>query len=1558
MFAAEENCQALNVESEKPAHLATVNSAEENTFLLKLANDEGIKGEQWLGFTDAYTEGTFVSLDGSGVASYQNWTTGKPASTARKNCVGLGDQGWVNTPCAGYPRAFSCSYTSFTHSTTSAPLKACPWGSTQGTGTNSDRCYKVQKAVMKTRAIADAYCRSMSPRAELLSVRSADELVFAHKLMEDAFGGANAGFMWSAWVSLNDAAEENAYKNSDGVCPEPSVELLTSEKAYRKDHSGKHCVVFWDDGKLYSEPCDEFQAHWICYIGLENASKGNCAKSSSGGSKASGSLGTATTGSGGANTTTEKRSAGNGPDVPGSSTTTSATTIAGGAGANAGGVTAAGEVEHAMDKADHQATPSGETGVADPLPSSHDLFFLQEDQLEHHDRLRGSVQYFSYFILDRQQEQRELLPKPDDEAHKDPTGSVLEKIAEYHESIAKVLEIQDTVDTVGGPEDERISIQDVSEKVQEDSAPVSAFVEVGAKVSTGGAATRQSQTAGHETTSKGIFSMFSGMFGGSSETEDQTEDNVETNTASTDEIIPDPDPEDIKTSTLAKANAEALKGREALEVDYSMFNVKLGSENAEYNESLVKETLSFETAVKSCNKNEDCGCVVGRVFDFAESKKLMQELAAKKAKEKDSIHGEAHLDDHKHHKEGHDGVWDVLRFLGDHSSKVQAHVTSNTTNRLLKTKTPLTVYKQKTLDQCETDPEVADFIVWKRNQIDTSSVLDLEGVNMENDVESLLGSNARASMMSMTSDKAKQTTSFNKPLHQGSSLVEKDAGEEVNAKSQYILHDSDGNTSSEDPTDRLDEERANKIPHRDLTRDMTSNDMMAHKIEQTTVFGDEANEKNALSSRQSVGESTETPISTRPPPSAPGQSSVVSNFSISSKNNTTAGPTTTSTATNINSTAANNDTDASSKSSNQSSIPEQSYDKAGPSGVVSRPASSFYYGNDVDLDWDISHLAGRGNGVEQALGGGGVDVGVGRVYLEEGSRDSESEELRFGMPPRSCASCLESELEIWLSKDFLSHEALGESSHLKVSDDSPANVDSDTAAKQQQQTSLAYVDVTTSTPANAISRLLINKLHTTLNSLGQLPKSCIDRLSSIYISQKDRPWTIGNNRMGFGLWYVEGRQNSVDSRGMNHNDILKKLLLHECGHVMLDDMSYVKDYGVKDGEQYDEKVKDRLRKYQLQPATGDADWRRAVENDDKCYVSKYSAENQKIEDVAESFVAWWDFHQFWDHDGSVIEKEALETARAQEGAPSSTILSKLVLTPDGSELLASSKKGDSSGRKLSSFNTSSNMLEYEGDTTDHSDSQNQERQLTRRKQIIKDQIGHRLEYFDKVFGENKKELQIGPVKMCKSWTSAESRSEVEVVNQPNDTGSASNFAKIPDGPITNQKVNPSVKPPGEKSNAASRVSSSEAPPPTEERQKGLQNESGSRTITKSYNVGCHHRNFKNQDTVLESERRNNANGDRDFELHPSGSFLKTHDEQKQEFGKESSKSFGKNLSTCALDRSNNKSNTAQQLSSSKGHGTNLLHENLTDQSVTTCDAKMNNARRICACKNPIVLLER
>lgn len=83
------------------AHLATINSASEQSTLSKLVK-AGAYSDYWIGATDAESEGDWKWENGESFGAYSNWAEGEPGGGAKENCAAIArDSGlWRDCPIA------------------------------------------------------------------------------------------------------------------------------------------------------------------------------------------------------------------------------------------------------------------------------------------------------------------------------------------------------------------------------------------------------------------------------------------------------------------------------------------------------------------------------------------------------------------------------------------------------------------------------------------------------------------------------------------------------------------------------------------------------------------------------------------------------------------------------------------------------------------------------------------------------------------------------------------------------------------------------------------------------------------------------------------------------------------------------------------------------------------------------------------------------------------------------------------------------------------------------------------------------------------------------------------------------------------------------------------------------------------------------------------------------------------------------------------------------------------------------------------------------------------
>ncbi|MCC8102402.1 MAG: hypothetical protein LIP11_09170 [Clostridiales bacterium] len=128
---AEEYCESLG------GHLATITSAEEDSFVFQAMKNQGYSNA-YFGFTDEAEEGTWVWVTGEEV-SYTNWSSGEPNNEAGKedyamyyyrNTTGMWNDGGFNTSTVSGGHAFICEWDTGDTTTTASDTLCLRRGNT------------------------------------------------------------------------------------------------------------------------------------------------------------------------------------------------------------------------------------------------------------------------------------------------------------------------------------------------------------------------------------------------------------------------------------------------------------------------------------------------------------------------------------------------------------------------------------------------------------------------------------------------------------------------------------------------------------------------------------------------------------------------------------------------------------------------------------------------------------------------------------------------------------------------------------------------------------------------------------------------------------------------------------------------------------------------------------------------------------------------------------------------------------------------------------------------------------------------------------------------------------------------------------------------------------------------------------------------------------------------------------------------------------------------------------------------------------------------------------
>merc|ERR1711920_673846 len=169
------------------AELASVHSAEENTFLYYLCGSDDIC---WLGFSDAGHEGVWEWSDGSNV-EYSNWNVNEPVNSRGQDYASLKVYGrWSGVPYNQRNTYAICEKNATVPNFYSFPC-------------DGDSCYYKTPSQM-TWEEANTTCLGLG--AELASVHSLEKNLYLYILC----GSEN-----NCWIGFNDVAVEGKWEWSD-----------------------------------------------------------------------------------------------------------------------------------------------------------------------------------------------------------------------------------------------------------------------------------------------------------------------------------------------------------------------------------------------------------------------------------------------------------------------------------------------------------------------------------------------------------------------------------------------------------------------------------------------------------------------------------------------------------------------------------------------------------------------------------------------------------------------------------------------------------------------------------------------------------------------------------------------------------------------------------------------------------------------------------------------------------------------------------------------------------------------------------------------------------------------------------------------------------------------------------------------------------------------------------------------------------------------------------------------------------------------------------------------
>lgn len=169
------------------AHLAVIDSAEENAFVSTLAG-----GDVWIGLDDLTTEGTFRWVTGA-TSAYRSFGANEPNDNGTEDCTYQKTDGkWNDTKCTDN-RAAICECDSEYQP---PPTPACRSMLAQGTDLDG-RAYFVRTAA-KNFADAEADCVSIGAHLAVISD-------------EDERSNVDSRFIGDSWIGYSDTAVEGTF---------------------------------------------------------------------------------------------------------------------------------------------------------------------------------------------------------------------------------------------------------------------------------------------------------------------------------------------------------------------------------------------------------------------------------------------------------------------------------------------------------------------------------------------------------------------------------------------------------------------------------------------------------------------------------------------------------------------------------------------------------------------------------------------------------------------------------------------------------------------------------------------------------------------------------------------------------------------------------------------------------------------------------------------------------------------------------------------------------------------------------------------------------------------------------------------------------------------------------------------------------------------------------------------------------------------------------------------------------------------------------------------------
>ncbi|XP_072020400.1 macrophage mannose receptor 1-like [Amphiura filiformis] len=232
------------------ADLASINSANENNFILSYMYDAGFDASRcWIGMNDLDQEMLYSWTDGSEV-TYVNWAYYEPNNSGNEDCVEMyvNDGRWNDLPCTGWYFNPVCKQKK-SASGTIPEVTGCPAGWTA----YQSSCYWFNTNAL-TWSDAKQDCQSQGAH-----------LVVINDRYENGYVSAQLGLQtlkFSFWTGLNDIAKPGTYEWVDG-----SPITFTNWAVGQPSDAFGNCVIadagVSSSGYWFNFNCDDTHAY-VC----------------------------------------------------------------------------------------------------------------------------------------------------------------------------------------------------------------------------------------------------------------------------------------------------------------------------------------------------------------------------------------------------------------------------------------------------------------------------------------------------------------------------------------------------------------------------------------------------------------------------------------------------------------------------------------------------------------------------------------------------------------------------------------------------------------------------------------------------------------------------------------------------------------------------------------------------------------------------------------------------------------------------------------------------------------------------------------------------------------------------------------------------------------------------------------------------------------------------------------------------------------------------------------------------------------------------------------------